>query len=87
MTLLKFFLEWGEHGLGALWLAYFIPMGIVGWQVYKGWNQPYGRNNPTTGKWEQLADKTGFKNNLKYFLIAFTVAAIVIHFLIQSSYK
>lgn len=35
MTLLKFFLDWGKYGLGALWLPYFILSAWFWYQIIR----------------------------------------------------
>lgn len=86
MTFLKFFLDWGKHGLGALWLPYIIVSIILLYQHFKavksGWYQnKAGVNTQGKGKlkWYQYHKLMGF--------FAITIAAIIIHFAIQASYK
>lgn len=88
MFLLKFFLEFGKHGLGALWLPY-IGLSIYflyqAWQGYKsGWYKVDKATGITSGteklKWYQY-------HKFSFLWLGITAAAIVIHLLIQSDYK
>lgn len=86
MQFLKFFLDWGKHGLGALWLPYIFVSVILLYQYFKarknGWykNSPSG-NTAGTGKlpWYKYHTLVGW--------MLITLAAIIIHFVIQASYK
>lgn len=86
MTFLKFFLEWGKHGLAALWLPYIIVSIILLYQYFKarksGWYQNKdGVNTAGTGKlpWYKYHTLVGW--------LIITGVAIIIHFAIQASYK
>lgn len=87
MTLLKFFLEFGKHGLGALWIPYAL---VSGWLLYQavrasksGWKQQkkdgttdYGKENIPIYKTAQFIG-----------VLILTVIAVIVHFAIQGSYK
>lgn len=86
MYLLKFFLEWGKNGLGALWILYF---GLAAWFIYQtitalrsGW-----RKDTLAGTTQGEKSVPIWRIGAFRFLIAITVIAIVIHLVIQSSYK
>jgi hypothetical protein len=87
MQILKFFLDWGKHGLGALWLPYLIVMAILGYQVYQAHKSEYG-NYDVKGQWVKISDTTPLlKINQFKGMIVLTVIAIIIHFSVQASYK
>lgn len=88
MFLLKFFLDWGKHGLGALWLPYiglsilFIYRSAIAYK--SGWYKVDPVKGITSGK-EKL--KWYQYHQFAIYWVAITIAAIVIHLLIQSDYR
>lgn len=80
MQLLKFFLEWGKHGLGFLWVPYII---LSAWLLIQagiasrsGWYQ----NDNVSGYKEGKENIRFWKSRKFYGFLAITVAAIIIHF-------
>lgn len=87
MTLLKFFLEFGKHGLGLLWLPY---IGLSLWFIYQTWKASTsgGKRQLPGGGYVYDEKKTPvYKIPQFWFFVAITVAAIVIHLIIQPDYK
>lgn len=87
MYILKFFLDWGKNGLGALWLPY---IGLSIWflyQTYKAKKSGWRSDSVSGGHQEGTESVNIWKIGAFKFFLAITVAAIIIHLVIQSSYK
>lgn len=87
MTFLKFFLEFGEHGLGLLWFPY---IGLSGWFLYQTWKAhgSGGKRQLPEGGYVYDDEKTPIHKIPQFwFFVALTVAAVVIHLMIQSDYR
>lgn len=86
MYLLKFFLEWGKNGLGFLWVPYIALSAWFLYQTYKarksGWRQ-----DTLAGTTEGKEPISLLKIGAFKFFLALTGFAIIIHFVIQASYK
>lgn len=86
MTLLKFFLEFGKNGLGALWIPY---IGLSIWflyQTYVAYNSG-GTQQVPGGRIDDNEKTSLLKIGAFKFFLAITVAAVIIHFMIENSYK
>lgn len=91
MTLLKFFLEWGEHGLGFLWVIYAGLMIWFAYQTYRTWYNSETRITDLPGG-QRIEEKNQPKMSLVeiptfWFMVALTIIAGVVHFIIEASYK
>jgi len=84
---LLFILEWGKHGLGALWLAYAIPVTIWIVQTIKAVKSGWVQDAPTTGHSEGKEKLSIGKYHKLWYILAASIAALIIHLVIQASYK
>tara|TARA_R110000868_G_scaffold29391_2_gene109255 strand:+ start:693 stop:953 length:261 start_codon:yes stop_codon:yes gene_type:complete len=86
MTLLKFFLDFGEHGLGALWIPYIVLSIHFLYQTWRAHES--GGTQQVPGGVVNDDDKTPIHKIPQFwFFVALTVAAVVIHLMIQSDYR
>lgn len=87
MHLLKFFLEWGKHGLAFLWVPYLVVSAILLIQAYRGSKSGWYQNDNVSGYKEGKENIRFWKSHKFYGWIGITVAAVIIHFVIQASYR
>lgn len=80
MHLLKFFLEWGKHGLGFFWVVY---AGLSIWflyQAYVGYKSGWYRIDKQGVRTEGQRLKWYEYHKFSIFFLGITLAAIIIHF-------
>lgn len=86
MQLLKFFLEWGEKGLGFLWVLYIAVSAILLIQAYRGSKSGWTQVNDFTGTKSGKENLSFWKANKTILWYCLTFGAIIIHFGIQNEW-